>query len=79
MISEIEKCPKCGGERQKRFLRVGGGGNLIQLSDSESVWKMGKRDKIVALLCQKCGYVEFYLDMRIKKDREQQRSRGLVR
>ncbi len=78
-MSEVDKCPKCGGERQIRFLRVGGGGNFIELSDSESVWKWGKRDKIVAMMCQKCGSVELCRDMRIKPEKSRERSRGLVR
>jgi len=78
-VSEVDKCPKCGGERQRRFLRVGGGGSFIELSDSESVWKWGKRDRIVAFMCQKCGSVELCRDTRIKQYRNHERSRGLVR
>ena len=78
-MSDVDKCPKCGGERQRRFLRASGGGAFIELSDSESVWKWGNREKIVAFTCQKCGSVELFRDMRMKQDRTHERSRGLVR
>lgn len=43
--TEVKKCPKCSGQMERRALRAGGGGYFVELSDSESVWKMGKHEK----------------------------------
>ena len=61
---EVKKCPKCGGQMERRTLRVGGGGYFVELSDSESVWKMGKHHRIVGFLCQECSFVELYRDVK---------------
>lgn len=64
--SEVKKCPKCGGETKRRHLssartRIG------LLSDSDSFWFPGKRDKVIAFVCQKCGFIELYKKMKEKE------------
>jgi len=77
--SEVKKCPKCSGQMERRVLRVGGGGYFVELSDSESVWKMGKHDRINGFLCRECGFVELYKQMKKRKDRVREPARSLVR
>jgi len=78
-MSEVKKCPKCGGEMERRTLRAGGGGYFVELSDSESVWRIGKHDRVVGFLCHECGFVELYRDVKKKKDRVPEPMRSLVR
>ena len=78
-MSEAKKCPKCGGEMERRTLRAGGGGYFVGLSDSDSVWRMGRHERIVGFMCQGCGFVEFYRDVRKKKERAPEPTRSLVR
>ena len=78
-MSEVRKCPKCGGDMDRRALRVGGGGYFVELSDSESVWKMGKHDRIAGYLCQECVFVELYRQMKKRKDRRREPAGSLVR
>jgi len=77
--TEVRKCPKCGSQMERRALRAGGGGYFVELSDSESVWKMGKHDRIGGFMCQECGFVELYRQMKKRKDRAPETRRSLVR
>lgn len=56
---EVGKCPKCGGEREIRYLRIlkypGG-----LLRERDSMWDPGKIEKAIAYVCQKCDFIEFY-------------------
>ena len=54
-----KKCPKCGGETKRRYIYSTG-----LLSDSDSLWFPGKRDRVIAFVCQKCGFIELYKEMR---------------
>jgi len=61
-MSEVKKCPKCGGEMEKGSL-FGASGSLIQWSNKTSGridWGFGERKSISAFLCENCGYVEIY-------------------
>ena len=58
-----KKCPKCGGETKRQYLRDYYSRRGL-LSDSDSVWFPGKRDKVIAFVCQKCGFIELYKEMR---------------
>lgn len=78
-MNKSTKCPKCGGLMVRRTLRAGGGGYFVELSDSESVWRMGKHDRIVGFMCQECGFVELYRDLRKKEAKAEEPSRSLVR
>jgi predicted nucleic-acid-binding Zn-ribbon protein len=56
-MSEVRKCPKCGGEMVLGILSVQGG------TGWEINWRVRKRklgEKIAAHRCRQCGYVEFY-------------------
>jgi predicted nucleic-acid-binding Zn-ribbon protein len=64
--SEVSKCPKCGGETKRRHLS--GYYSTGLLSDSDSFWFPGKRDKVIAFVCQKCGFIELYQEMKEKKE-----------
>lgn len=61
-MSEVKKCPKCGGEMQKGSL-FGYGGKLIKWTSKESqpLLTMGETKDISAFLCKNCGYVEIYM------------------
>lgn len=61
---EVKNCPKCGGEMERRSLREGRGGWFITLSQSESLWRVGKHEKVLAFACQRCGFVELYKEMK---------------
>jgi len=61
---EVKNCPKCGGEMERRRLREGRGGWFIILSQSESLWSVGKHEKVLAYACQKCGFVELCKEMK---------------
>jgi predicted nucleic-acid-binding Zn-ribbon protein len=57
-MSEVKKCPKCGGEMAKGKLR-GSGGAYISFDKSGSFW-LPQGEKVVAFRCQKCQYIELY-------------------
>lgn len=59
---EVKNCPKCGGQTEKRYLQ-GYGGAYKLLTESDSFWFPGKREKVVAFVCQKCGFIELYKEM----------------
>jgi predicted nucleic-acid-binding Zn-ribbon protein len=60
-MSEVKKCPKCGGEMEKgRDLRGYGSLTLRKSGD----W-FG--DMIIPLYCKNCGFIELYNRKYIKK------------
>jgi predicted nucleic-acid-binding Zn-ribbon protein len=57
-MSEVKRCPKCGGEMEKG--RVRGYGTIdARFDTSESFW-YSRGVKIRAFSCSKCGYIELY-------------------
>ena len=56
-MSEIKKCPKCGGEMEVGYLP--GAWNWYY---GRSLWSMQRIKRIFGYACKKCGYVEFYLE-----------------
>lgn len=54
-MSEIKKCPKCGGEMAEAKLWSYGG---IRIGKKGTVGVMG--DNIRTFYCKECGYLEFY-------------------
>ena len=59
-MSDVRKCPKCGGEMQKGSL-FGFYGQLTKWTNKESglVWRGG--NDVSAFLCKNCGYIELYM------------------
>jgi len=62
---EVRKCPKCGGEMAPSEALVGYGVWGFRLKKLETGDMIG--DKIYALYCRNCGYIEFYKEMKEKK------------
>jgi predicted nucleic-acid-binding Zn-ribbon protein len=56
-MTEVKKCPKCGGEMVLGMLSVQGGPGW------EINWRVQKRklgERIVSYRCRQCGYAELY-------------------
>lgn len=62
-MSEVKKCPKCGGEMKKGYVR-GTGGQMypVHFTDKVSLWGGGNREDTCALACRNCGYIELYIE-----------------
>jgi len=62
-MSEVMKCPKCGGEMKNGYVR-GTGGEIypVHFTDKVSFWGGGNRESTRALACKKCGYIELYIE-----------------
>jgi predicted nucleic-acid-binding Zn-ribbon protein len=59
-VSEVKKCPKCGGDMQKAdYLSGYGAARLVKFGDIRG-------DKVIPLYCTKCGYIELYRKMKEK-------------
>lgn len=54
-MSEVKKCPKCGGEMEKagRMVSMSGGGMTFAKRDFMA-------NLIIPFYCKKCGYIELY-------------------
>jgi predicted nucleic-acid-binding Zn-ribbon protein len=62
-MSEVKKCPKCGGEIvEGEFLK-----NIPKVTIFP---KKGRRrfDRVIPFYCKNCGFIEVYKEMREKKD-----------
>jgi len=59
-MSEVKKCPKCGGEMALGEALVGYGVWGFRLKKPGDY--VG--DRIVPYWCKKCGYIEFYKEMK---------------
>ncbi|MCJ7560619.1 PF20097 family protein [Candidatus Bathyarchaeota archaeon] len=55
-MSEVKKCPKCGGE-----MEIGHLSNGYYWRRGTSRWTMQFGERIFAHKCKHCGYVEFYV------------------
>jgi len=64
--SEIKKCPKCGGEMREGKLR-GAAGVYIRFDTSGS-WLFPSYESFEGFMCQKCGFIEFYKEMKEKRE-----------
>ena len=68
-MSEVKKCPKCGGDivegdRLVAHTRVLAGVSLAKKGDI-----LG--DRIIPYYCEKCGYIEFYKEMKgVRRERK---------
>jgi ribosomal protein S27AE len=63
IVSEVKKCPKCGGEMvQGEFLK-----NIPKIVVSPK--KSNRRfDKVIPTYCEKCGFMEIHKEMKERKD-----------
>jgi rubredoxin len=65
VMSEIRKCPKCGGEMKKsRFIyaRIPSQFDApVRIKDGHP-WGLG--DEVVPYYCKNCGFVELYKAMK---------------
>lgn len=62
-MSEIKKCPKCGGEMEKgkRMFVYGGVFRLTKKGDVVG-------DRVTPFYRKDCGYIEFYRQVKEHKD-----------
>jgi uncharacterized Zn finger protein len=56
-MSEVKKCPKCGGEMEVGYLF-----NAPYWTRGRSRWSFGWDGRVFAYKCKNCGYVEFYFE-----------------
>lgn len=63
-MSEVKKCPKCGGEMERGTLDVLLGMHIVSKRGS----KIRAGDKVSPYYCMNCGYVELYKEMKEKKE-----------
>jgi len=56
-MSEVKKCPKCGGEMKK-----------TELTRPPSLGGFWKPKRIIPYVCQECGYIEIYKEMKEKRE-----------
>jgi len=65
-MSEVKKCPRCGGEMEKGDCLFGYGGSVkLQYFSKE---KQPLQDSVIPFYCRNCGYLEFYRAMKEKKE-----------
>ena len=57
------KCPKCGGEMEIGYLP-----GAWSWSAGKSLWSIRHPKRIFGYGCKNCGYVEFHLEMKEKKE-----------
>jgi predicted nucleic-acid-binding Zn-ribbon protein len=58
---KIDSCPKCGSaERTRGKIYEAGTLNDIRFKADEA-FGLSLKERLVALACKKCGYIEFYL------------------
>jgi len=62
-MSEVKKCPKCGGEMEKGEDIKGYGGYVTLRKSGDLV-----SDKIIPLYCKNCGFIEIYNEKYVKKE-----------
>jgi len=62
----VDKCPKCGGQMEKGLILTPGGVVGARWGQGEKVSKwfntLGNKPKIIAYSCQKCGFIESYVE-----------------
>jgi predicted nucleic-acid-binding Zn-ribbon protein len=61
--TEVKKCPKCGGEMKKGYVRATGAVLYpVHFAEKISFWGGGNDKNTCAFACKTCGYLEFYID-----------------
>jgi len=61
-LSEVKKCPKCGGEMVEAGRLVAHTRVLTDVSLAKKGDVIG--DRIIPYYCRTCGYIEFYKEMK---------------
>ena len=56
-MSDVKKCPKCGGDMEKGHLR-----DAPWWRQGESLLQVGFGKRIFAYRCKNCSYVELYTE-----------------
>jgi len=64
-MSEVKKCPKCGGE-MVQISRLSNGHAAIQLSNG---W-LSSQGKVIPFCCQNCGYIELYGEKTSRRNKQ---------
>jgi predicted nucleic-acid-binding Zn-ribbon protein len=61
-LSEVKKCPKCGGEMKRGRLQLG-------IPPGLGLLRVGNLfpDGIYPVYCENCGFVEFYFEVEKKE------------
>jgi len=59
-MSEVEKCPKCGGEMKSGGISTQGGFRILKQGDLQG-------DKVSTFYCRDCGFVELYKEPSTKE------------
>jgi predicted nucleic-acid-binding Zn-ribbon protein len=57
---KTDSCPKCGSERTRGKIYQTGTLNDIRFKADEA-FGLSLEERVVALACSKCGYIEFFL------------------
>ncbi|MDH5482284.1 MAG: hypothetical protein OEY22_05335 [Candidatus Bathyarchaeota archaeon] len=67
-MSEVKKCPKCGGEMKKSRYLVGRIDPIcdIGLRVEDGQWGLGIM--VLPVYCLNCGFIEIYKRMKKKKE-----------
>lgn len=58
--SQIEKCPKCGGEMKSGSVSTSGGFRILKSGNLQG-------DKAYAFYCRDCGFIELYKEPSTKE------------
>jgi len=61
-MSEVKKCPKCGGEMEVGYLT-----NASYWRRGRSLWSFGWAGRVFGYKCSNCGYIEFYFEKQENK------------
>jgi len=59
-MSEVEKCPKCGGEMEE--------GERFLFPSFTFLFAESSGDETILFSCKDCGYIELYKEMKRKKE-----------
>jgi len=62
-MSEVKRCPKCGGEMEVGHLR-----NAVYWTHGRSMRGLEWDGRVFGYKCRNCGYVEFYFENQRKED-----------
>jgi len=63
-MSEVKKCPKCGGEMEKGARITGYLTIAVRFTRMSDL----KGDMIIPYYCKKCGFIELFKEIKEKKE-----------
>jgi len=63
-MSEVKKCPECGGEMQQAVHLVGYAVPVRLLKNGDDFLDA---DRIIPFYCKNCGFIKLYREMKEKK------------